>query len=90
MATNSAARIRQPSRHQYGAYAARVQIDLVALVVDEYDPAIAFFTGVLGFDLVEDSVGPEVQFAAAVAAPVDVLKIRSALNWARLCHERPL
>lgn len=37
------------------AYAARVQIDLVALIVDEYDPAIAFFTGVLGFDLVEDS-----------------------------------
>ncbi|MEU4236080.1 VOC family protein [Actinoplanes sp. NPDC026619] len=30
-------------------------IELVALLVDEYDPAIAFFTGVLGFDLVEDS-----------------------------------
>ncbi|MET7817781.1 VOC family protein [Micromonospora zamorensis] len=37
------------------AYAAVVQIDLVALIVDEYDPAIAFFTDVLGFDLVEDS-----------------------------------
>jgi catechol 2,3-dioxygenase-like lactoylglutathione lyase family enzyme len=32
-----------------------VQIDLVALIVDEYDPAIEFFTGTLGFDLVEDS-----------------------------------
>nr|WP_221374583.1 VOC family protein [Actinoplanes polyasparticus] len=32
-----------------------MQIDLVALIVDEYDPAIAFFTGVLGFDLIEDS-----------------------------------
>lgn len=32
-----------------------MQIDLVALIVDEYDPAIAFFTDVLGFDLVEDS-----------------------------------
>ena len=31
-----------------------MQIDLVTLIVDEYDPAIAFFTGVLGFDLVED------------------------------------
>jgi catechol 2,3-dioxygenase-like lactoylglutathione lyase family enzyme len=31
-----------------------VRIDLVALVVAEYDPAIAFFTEVLGFDLVED------------------------------------
>lgn len=28
---------------------------LVALVVDDYDPAIAFFVGVLGFELVEDS-----------------------------------
>jgi catechol 2,3-dioxygenase-like lactoylglutathione lyase family enzyme len=32
-----------------------VQIGLVALLVDEYDPAITFFTGILGFDLVEDS-----------------------------------
>jgi catechol 2,3-dioxygenase-like lactoylglutathione lyase family enzyme len=32
-----------------------VRIDLVALIVDDYDPAIAFFTGILGFDLVEDS-----------------------------------
>ena len=32
-----------------------MQIDLVALIVEDYDPAIAFFTGVLGFDLVEDS-----------------------------------
>jgi catechol 2,3-dioxygenase-like lactoylglutathione lyase family enzyme len=30
-------------------------LDLVALVVKEYDPAIAFFVRVLGFDLVEDS-----------------------------------
>jgi len=32
-----------------------VHLDLVALVVAEYDPAIEFFVGVLGFDLVEDS-----------------------------------
>ena len=32
-----------------------VQIDLVALIVEEYGPAIAFFTDTLGFDLVEDS-----------------------------------
>ena len=30
-------------------------LELVAIVVDEYDPAIAFFTEVLGFELVEDS-----------------------------------
>jgi catechol 2,3-dioxygenase-like lactoylglutathione lyase family enzyme len=31
------------------------QIDLVTLVVDDYDRAIEFFVNVLGFDLVEDS-----------------------------------
>lgn len=30
-------------------YAAVVQIDLVALIVNEYDPATAFFTDKLGF-----------------------------------------
>jgi catechol 2,3-dioxygenase-like lactoylglutathione lyase family enzyme len=32
-----------------------VQLTLVAVVVTEYDPAIEFFVGTLGFDLVEDS-----------------------------------
>lgn len=32
-----------------------MQIDLVTVVVEEYDPAIAFFTEVLGFELVENS-----------------------------------
>src|SRR6185503_14641287 len=32
-----------------------MNLDLVAIVVDEYDPAIEFFVGVLGFELVEDS-----------------------------------
>jgi catechol 2,3-dioxygenase-like lactoylglutathione lyase family enzyme len=32
-----------------------MQLDLVAVVVDEYDPAIEFFVDVLGFDLIEDS-----------------------------------
>lgn len=30
-------------------------MSLVALVVDDYDPAIEFFVGTLGFELVEDS-----------------------------------
>jgi catechol 2,3-dioxygenase-like lactoylglutathione lyase family enzyme len=30
------------------------QIDLVALIVQDYDPAIDFFVRVLGFELVED------------------------------------
>src|SRR6185437_805939 len=29
-------------------------VHLVTIVVEEYDPAIAFFTDVLGFELVED------------------------------------
>ena len=32
-----------------------MRVDLVALIVEEYDPAIEFFTGALGFELVEDS-----------------------------------
>ncbi|MQA02378.1 MAG: VOC family protein [Streptosporangiales bacterium] len=32
-----------------------MHLHLVALVVAEYDPAIDFFVGVLGFELVEDS-----------------------------------
>jgi catechol 2,3-dioxygenase-like lactoylglutathione lyase family enzyme len=32
-----------------------VRVDLVTIVVAEYDPAIEFFTDVLGFELVEDS-----------------------------------
>ena len=33
----------------------RVHLELVAVMVEEYDPAIAFFTGALGFELIEDS-----------------------------------
>nr|WP_179279201.1 VOC family protein [Actinomadura mexicana] len=32
-----------------------VRLDLITIVVDDYDDAIEFFTGALGFDLVEDS-----------------------------------
>jgi catechol 2,3-dioxygenase-like lactoylglutathione lyase family enzyme len=32
-----------------------VHLSLVAIVVDEYDPAIDFFVGTLGFELAEDS-----------------------------------
>jgi catechol 2,3-dioxygenase-like lactoylglutathione lyase family enzyme len=30
-------------------------LELVTILVDDYDPAIEFFVGVLGFELVEDS-----------------------------------
>lgn len=32
-----------------------MKINLIAVIVEEYDPAIEFFVGVLGFELVEDS-----------------------------------
>jgi len=32
-----------------------MQVDLVAIIVEDYDPAITFFVEALGFDLVEDS-----------------------------------
>jgi catechol 2,3-dioxygenase-like lactoylglutathione lyase family enzyme len=32
-----------------------VRIELVTVIVDDYDQAIEFFVGKLGFDLVEDS-----------------------------------
>jgi catechol 2,3-dioxygenase-like lactoylglutathione lyase family enzyme len=32
-----------------------VHLDKLAIVVHDYDAAIAFFTGALGFELVEDS-----------------------------------
>lgn len=32
-----------------------MRLDLVTVVVDDYDPAIRFFVEALGFDLVEDS-----------------------------------
>jgi catechol 2,3-dioxygenase-like lactoylglutathione lyase family enzyme len=32
-----------------------MRLGLITIVVDDYDRAIGFFTGILGFDLVEDS-----------------------------------
>lgn len=32
-----------------------MRLDLITIVVEDYDPAIRFFTSALGFDLVEDS-----------------------------------
>jgi catechol 2,3-dioxygenase-like lactoylglutathione lyase family enzyme len=36
-------------------YAHAVRVDLVTVVVEDYDPAIAFFVGALGFELADDS-----------------------------------
>ena len=39
--------------------AVKQSIGLVSLVVPEYDEAIAFYVGILGFTLIEDSFVPE-------------------------------
>ena len=44
-------------------------IGLVSLVVPEYDEAIAFYVGVLGFVLIEDSFIPEQNKRWVVVAP---------------------
>ena len=44
-------------------------IGIVSLVVREYDEAIAFYVGVLGFTLVEDSFVPEQNKRWVVVAP---------------------
>lgn len=44
-------------------------IGLVSLVVPDYDEALAFYVGVLGFDLVEDSFVPEQGKRWVVVAP---------------------
>jgi len=41
----------------------------VALVVRDYDEAIAFFTGTLGFELVEDTFVPEQNKRWVIVAP---------------------
>src|SRR5687767_5973301 len=38
-----------------GRHPVLVHLELITIVVDEYDPAIRFFVDALGFELVEDS-----------------------------------
>ena len=45
------------------------KLGLIALVVRDYDDAIAFYTQVLGFDLIEDTPIPEQQKRWVVVAP---------------------
>ena len=54
-------------------------LGLVSLVVREYDEAIAFYTGVLGFTLVEDSYVPEQDKRWVVVAPPGATESRLLL-----------
>lgn len=45
------------------------QLALVSLVVEDYDEAIGFYVGKLGFELIEDTFQPEQQKRWVVVAP---------------------
>lgn len=58
------------SRHLASRSSGATQrIALVSLVVDDYDDALAFFIGKLGFDLVEDTFVPEQSKRWVVVTP---------------------
>jgi catechol 2,3-dioxygenase-like lactoylglutathione lyase family enzyme len=61
-------------------------IALVSLVVREYDEALEFFVGKLGFTLVEDSYVPEQDKRWVVVAPPGA--VDSRLPWKRRKREQ--
>ncbi|MCX5493180.1 VOC family protein [Kaistia dalseonensis] len=59
--------MRRPSLQQTARH-----LGYVTLVVDDYDRAIAYFTGVLDFDLVEDTpLGPDKRWVLVAPAGSD-------------------
>jgi catechol 2,3-dioxygenase-like lactoylglutathione lyase family enzyme len=63
-------------------------IGLISLVVPEYDEAIAFYVGVLGFELVEDSFVPEQNKRWVVVAPAGAVGTRLLLARASNDEQR--
>jgi catechol 2,3-dioxygenase-like lactoylglutathione lyase family enzyme len=55
------------------------RVGLVSLVVDDYDEALAFFIGKLGFSLVEDTFVPEESKRWVVVAPPGATESRLLL-----------
>lgn len=55
------------------------RIGLVSLVVDDYDRALAFFVGKLGFSLIEDAFVPEQSKRWVVVAPPGATESRLLL-----------
>jgi catechol 2,3-dioxygenase-like lactoylglutathione lyase family enzyme len=60
---------------------------LVAIVVRDYDEAIAFYVGTLGFSLAEDTVLPEQGKRWVVVAPPGALESRLLLARASGAHQ---
>lgn len=61
-------------------------IGLVSLVVPEYDEALAFYVGVLGFTLIEDSFVPEQNKRWVVVAPPGSTETEARLLLARAAN----
>jgi catechol 2,3-dioxygenase-like lactoylglutathione lyase family enzyme len=66
----------------------RQSLGLVSLVVRDYDEALGFFVGTLGFDLVEDSFVPEQNKRWVVVAPPGALESRLLLAQASTEEQR--
>lgn len=64
------------------------RIGLVSLVVDDYDDALAFFVGKLGFRLVEDTFVPEQAKRWVVVAPPGARETRLLLAKASTDAQR--
>jgi catechol 2,3-dioxygenase-like lactoylglutathione lyase family enzyme len=62
-------------------------LGLVSLVVRDYDEAIAFFVGTLGFRLVEDTVVPEQSKRWVVVAPPGATECHLLLARASSPHQ---
>ncbi len=63
-------------------------LGLTAIVVTDYDEAIDFYVGTLGFELVEDSYVPEQRKRWVVVAPPGCTESRLLL--ARAVGEQPV
>lgn len=64
------------------------RIALVSLVVDDYDDALAFFVGKLGFDLVEDTFVPEQSKRWVVVTPPGASESRLLLAKASTADQK--
>src|ERR1700674_449258 len=59
----------QQGRFNRGDYCMDQSVGLIALVVRDYDEALAYYVGVLGFRLVEDTYVPEQDKRWVVVTP---------------------
>jgi len=62
-------------------------LGLVSLVVRDYDEALAFFVGKLGFLLIEDSLVPEQAKRWVVVSPPGAIESRLLLARASTCEQ---